>query len=182
MTRWRISPGLACGFAAVWRVVWPGLSLLLAVLAAAAPGGSGAFSIAALVPVMVIYYWVLAGPRGLPFALVFGVGLMLDAVSYGPFGAWALIYVAVALQAVTVAEFAQVGVVHRYFMLLACLGLASLLQLGLMLMFGTELPSPTAVSVGIFLAAAGYPVVAAMLRAGTAGRADTPLFERAVRP
>ena len=34
MTGWSTSPAIASGFTALWRVVWPGVSLVLAVLAA----------------------------------------------------------------------------------------------------------------------------------------------------
>ena len=178
MTGWLTSPPMTGGIAASWRVLWPGVSLGLAALLATAPGAK-AFSVAAQVPVMVIFYWIIAGARGLPFALVFAVGLVLDAVSYVPFGGWALIYVAVALLAATVADFANVGAVHRSAMLFACLSLASLLQLILMLLFGAELPPVTDVAVAIGLAVVGNPFLVALLRAGTVRPSEPHLFDRA---
>jgi rod shape-determining protein MreD len=179
------SPATAGGMAASWRVlwrrVWPGVSLAIAVLIAAAPGGQGAFPVAALVPVMVIYYWVVTGAGGLPFVLVFAAGIVLDAVSYGPFGGWALVYVAVALLAATVAEFAHVSLVHRCAMLVACLSLASLLHVGLMLVFGTELPPVREVALAVGLAGAGYWVLAGLLAVATGGPGEPHLFDRAGR-
>lgn len=169
------------GMAASWRVIWPGVSLALAVLMAAAPGGQGAFPVAALVPVMVIYYWAVARTGGLPFVLVFAAGIVLDAVSYGPFGVWALIYVAVALLAVTVAEFANVSLVHRCAMLVACLGLASLLHVVLMAVFGTELPPVREVALAVGLASVGYGVLAGVLGAATGRPGEPHLFDRAGR-
>lgn len=170
---------MAGGLGAVWRAIWPGVSLALAVLVASAPGRLSAFPIAALVPVMVIFHWVVTTARGLPFVLIFLAGLGLDTMSYGPMGAWALIYVAVALLAATVAEFANAGLVHRTAMLAACLGLAGLGQVALLLAFGVELPAPGQVGVAIALALTGYPVLAAALRAVTAHAGEPQVFERA---
>ena len=175
------SPVIAEGAVAAWRAMWPGVSLMLAVLVAAAPGGASAFPVAALVPVMVIFYWVVTGAGRLPFALVFAAGLVLDAVSYAPCGVWALIYVAAALLAATVAEFANVGLVHRTAMLVACLGLASVLHVVLMLVFGAELPPVVDVASAIGLAVVGYPVLAGALRIATAGPSEPQLFDRAGR-
>ena len=178
MTGLPASPMMTRGLSASWRVVWPGVSLALAVLVAAAPGVQGGFAVAALVPVLVIFHWAVAGAAGLPFVLVFTAGLVLDAVSSGPVGVWALIYVAVALLAATVAEFAKVGFVHRLAMLVACLGLASLLLLVLMALFGAEWPPVADVASAVGLALAGYPALAALLRIATGGAGEPPMFDR----
>ncbi len=175
------NPATAGGAAAAWRAMWPGVSLMLAVLVAAAPGGASALPVAALVPVMVIFYWVVTGAGRLPFGLVFAAGLLLDAVSYAPCGVWALIYVAVALLAATVAEFSNVGLVHRTAMLVACLSLASVLHVVLMLVFGAELPPFVDMANAIGLAVIGYPVLAGALRIVTARSSEPPLFDLAGR-
>ncbi|MEQ1696411.1 MAG: rod shape-determining protein MreD [Hyphomicrobiaceae bacterium] len=186
MTAWLARPALTGGAAVTWYTVWrailPGASLVLAVLIAAAPGGQGAFPAAALVPVMVIFYWVVTGARGLPVALVFLAGLVLDAVSFGPLGAWALIYVAVALLAAAVADFANAGLAHRTAMLAGCLGLASGLQLVLLVLFDAALPSPGQVGQAIALAVAVYPVLAAVLRVATVQASGPHAFDREGRP
>lgn len=45
-----------------------------------------------LLPLAVILYWLIRRPEALPLVMIFATGLTVDAVTRGPLGFWALIY------------------------------------------------------------------------------------------
>lgn len=74
----------------------PALSILILALFALLPWGGGdtARFAAAMMPMLAIRYWAIRRPDHVPAALAFATGLLLDVVSYGPLGFWALIALA----------------------------------------------------------------------------------------
>jgi rod shape-determining protein MreD len=50
-----------------------------------------------LLPAASIYYWSLRRPQLMPALLVFACGLLLDVLTHGPLGVWAVAALAVAL-------------------------------------------------------------------------------------
>jgi rod shape-determining protein MreD len=76
--------------------VLPGLSvLILAVLAVLPWGGSDSVRFAiAMLPMMAIQYWATRRPQMMPISLVFAAGLLLDVLTHGPLGFWALLALA----------------------------------------------------------------------------------------
>ncbi|MDX2258895.1 MAG: rod shape-determining protein MreD [Hyphomicrobiaceae bacterium] len=78
------------------------VALALALAAAVVPwpgGGAAAQVFATLLPALVIHYWTLRGSDGLPVGVAFAAGLVVDVLSGGPLGFWALVYVAAWLAA-----------------------------------------------------------------------------------
>jgi rod shape-determining protein MreD len=78
-----------------WRTgVLPTLSIFALTLAAVLPWGlsSNYRFVLPLLPVVAIYYWVLDRDAWLPEWIVFVAGLMLDILTQGPLGYWALVY------------------------------------------------------------------------------------------
>lgn len=74
----------------------PAASILFLALIALLPWGGGdvARFAAAMMPMFAIRFWSLRRPATVPAALAFVTGLLLDVVSYGPLGFWALIALA----------------------------------------------------------------------------------------
>lgn len=150
---------------AVWAV-WPSLTLAMAVLVAASPGARGAMPVVALVPVAVIFSWCIRRRAALASPVVFGCGIVLDAVSHGPAGYWALVYVVVLILARTVGEFACGSVAAQAAMLAACFVVACGLQAGLLAVHGAELPALGEMAVSVGVALIVYPLLAAVLSIG----------------
>lgn len=73
--------------------VLPALSVLvMAVLAVLPWGGDDTIRFAiAMLPMTAIQYWGARRPQLLPVTLVFTAGLLLDVMSHGPLGFWALL-------------------------------------------------------------------------------------------
>lgn len=53
-----------------------------------------------LLPIVVIYYWTLERDAWLPEWAIFLAGLLLDVLTHGPLGYWALVYLAAYVVAV----------------------------------------------------------------------------------
>ncbi len=50
-------------------------------------------SLLPLLPMIGIYYWTIHQSQHMPVGIAFVCGMILDALTYGPLGLWALIYV-----------------------------------------------------------------------------------------
>ncbi|HET6390989.1 hypothetical protein [Hyphomicrobium sp.] len=76
------------------RASLPVLSVALLSLAAALPWGLAAEDrfVLPLLPVIAIYHWTLDPDAWLPDWAIFLAGLMLDVLTQGPLGYWALVY------------------------------------------------------------------------------------------
>ncbi len=78
-----------------WRAgVLPTLSIIGLTFAAVLPWGlsSNYRFVLPLLPIVAIYYWTLDRDGWLPEWIVFFAGLMLDILTQGPLGYWALVY------------------------------------------------------------------------------------------
>jgi len=76
--------------------ILPALTVLAVTFASAMPWGvqlpPGFRILLPLVPYIFIHIWVVNRPRLMPEWLVFLIGLLVDVLSHGPLGYWALIY------------------------------------------------------------------------------------------
>jgi len=97
---------------------------------------------------------------------VFAAGLMLDLISHGPAGYWALVYLVTLLMAATVGEFANGSRIAGAAMLAACLALAFGVQAAVSVAFGAELPGSIWMATAGAMMMIGYPVVAWVLALG----------------
>ncbi|HEX4891539.1 MAG TPA: rod shape-determining protein MreD [Alphaproteobacteria bacterium] len=69
----------------------PSVTSILFVLAGVVPSGApGISSVAPLLSVAAIFFWVVSRPGLMPPASVFCIGLLQDVLSGGPIGLWAL--------------------------------------------------------------------------------------------
>jgi rod shape-determining protein MreD len=74
------------------RALVPGLITLLLVVFTVLPLGVAYFSaVTPMIVMMSVYYWSLYRPDLLPAVAVFGVGVLLDILSGGPTGLYALV-------------------------------------------------------------------------------------------
>ena len=85
----------------LWRVALPLLSLAVITLIAVVPLGLGTQwrFVPTFLPIIVIHYWadrraLHQTSSGLPVVLVFAAGIAVDAMTNGPLGYWALVYLA----------------------------------------------------------------------------------------
>jgi rod shape-determining protein MreD len=86
-----------------WRVtVLPALSVLALTFAAILPWGlpSDYRFVLPLLPVVAIYYWTRDDAAWLPEWVLFLCGLLLDVLTQGPLGYWALVYLVAYIAAV----------------------------------------------------------------------------------
>lgn len=76
----------------------PAATLCIAALLAVLPFGADEMVRYAVsfLPLMVIQYWSARRPAMVPVPLIFGSGLIVDVVTHGPVGYWALLAVVVA--------------------------------------------------------------------------------------
>lgn len=76
------------------RQVIPGLTVIVATLAAALPWGLPAQArfLMPLLPYATIHFWAVRRPAQMPEWLVFLAGLAIDVLTNGPLGFWSLIY------------------------------------------------------------------------------------------
>jgi rod shape-determining protein MreD len=79
----------------------PAITALIAALFAILPFGAGDTVRAGLsfAPLMVIHYWSARRPQLLPVPLIFALGLVVDVLTHGPLGFWALMALAAAAAA-----------------------------------------------------------------------------------
>lgn len=158
--------------AGVMATMWPSASLVLAVMLAASPGAGSGIAVTQLLPVAVIFFWSIRRKRDLPALVVFACGLMLDVLSFGPAGYWALVYLVTGKMAATVGEFANGGIVARTAMLAACLALACGVQVAVLAAFGVELAELAEMGAAGVVIMVAYPLIARLLSVG-AGRRGT---------
>ena len=74
-----------------------------------------------MLPVIAVHFWSLRHPSLVPEWYVFAVGLVLDVLTHGPLGYWALVYLITHLLAVLSAPFADRGFTVRVALLAAAL-------------------------------------------------------------
>lgn len=76
--------------------ILPAASVLFLAFLVLLPWGGGdvARFAAAMMPMLAIRYWAIRRPDHVPALLAFATGLLLDVVSYGPLGFWALMALA----------------------------------------------------------------------------------------
>lgn len=165
------------------RAWWPSISLAMAVVLASSPGAAGPLPVAALMPVAVIFFWSIQRGAVLPALVVFGCGLLLDELSHGPVGYWALIYVVVALCAGSIGEFTNGGWLARTAMLTVCLGVACAVQVAVLTAFGAEPTGLADMVLAVAIVVVAYPAAGWVLAlGGTWTRtADRARFEPPVR-
>ncbi len=141
----------------------PALSLALALIVAVQPGGTVMFSAAALAPLLVVHYWTISVPSVLPIGVVFAAGLLTDALSQGPLGFWALLYVASYELAARAAPFARIAVWRHMAALVASLLLLTLLQALIVALYTWQAPQFQEASFVALCAALTYPALMVML-------------------
>ena len=156
---------LAPALARLCLAVLPVLALAVALLVAVQPRSGPAVSTAALVPVVVLVFWALQHPGSLSILAVFAAGLVLDCVSGGPLGFWALLYVAGFELARVLEPFARRGRWHYAAALLAVLSCTVLLQGLIVALTHREWPNFKEGVIAALGAALLYPVVAVILEA-----------------
>jgi rod shape-determining protein MreD len=111
------------------KVPVPILSVVLLTLISALPWGLPADDrfFLPLLPAAAVYMWTLNGKGWLPEWAVFAAGLMLDILSQGPLGYWALIYLLAHLMATMTSESALTSKLGRVGVLVSALvGLAAI--------------------------------------------------------
>jgi rod shape-determining protein MreD len=97
-----INPGLWQRLDHWARASAPSLSLALLVLLGVVPMQLPAYgAVAALLPLIGIYYWVLHRPELLPFPVIFLVGLAQDLLTAGHLGVNAFVFLAASWVALT---------------------------------------------------------------------------------
>jgi rod shape-determining protein MreD len=71
----------------------PALTVIIATLIAILPFGAGDMvrTCLSFLPLMTIHYWSARRPHLVPVAVVFVVGLIIDVLTHGPVGFWALL-------------------------------------------------------------------------------------------
>lgn len=80
------------------RAIFPTASVVVALVLVLLPWGIAADEwpvwrfLVPFAPLGVIHFWLMRRPATMPFPLVFLAGLVVDAVTHGPLGFWALIY------------------------------------------------------------------------------------------
>jgi rod shape-determining protein MreD len=139
------------------------LSLALALLVAVQPGGTLMFSAAALAPVLVIHYWTMNVPFALPLWLVFATGLLADALSQGPLGYSALLYVASYELSRQMAQPAPAALWWRALALAVNLSVLTLLQVLVVALYAWHAPQFEEASLAAVCAALTYPAVTIVL-------------------
>ena len=149
-----------------WGVVWPALSVVLLVLAAVTPHHSGrtvAFSTAALFPVLAVTCWSITGRRHSMLVLAFVAGLVMDAVSTGPLGYWAVIYLAGVELAASLSDLARDSMIGHGVAVLATLTTVTALGLAIASAYERHLPDIAEAAEAAALAALCYPLLAGLL-------------------
>ena len=73
--------------------VLPATTVCIAALLAVLPFGADEMVRYAVsfLPLMVVQYWSARRPQLVPVSLIFGVGLIIDVLTHGPVGYWALL-------------------------------------------------------------------------------------------
>jgi rod shape-determining protein MreD len=80
------------------RAILPVASVIIALVLVLLPWGIAADEwpvwrfIVPFAPLGLIHYWLMRRPATMPFPLVFLAGLVVDGVTHGPLGFWALVY------------------------------------------------------------------------------------------
>ena len=148
------------------RALWPGVSLTAAMMLAASPGAGLGLPVASFVPVAVVFFWRIRQGGALPMAVVAACGLLLDVLSAGPLGYWALVSLVAGQLATTVGEFANGGWVARTVMLVACLVVAGGVQAGVAMAFGAAVPGVVETALAMAVVVGVYPALAWVLGLG----------------
>ena len=97
------------------RMALPVATLVLAVLLASARWHAGPelALVAPFLPVVVVRHWAARAPQLLPEWAVALAGLCVDAVTQGPLGCWALVYLVAGGIGIVARRFADGGLVER---------------------------------------------------------------------
>ncbi|MGF1543860.1 MAG: rod shape-determining protein MreD [Parvularculaceae bacterium] len=117
---------------------------------------------APVLPLVVVYFWSIYGPRYLPPASVFAIGLTQDLVLGGPLGLWSGIYLVTQVAALSQRDYfrgREQKVVWLGFCVAAAFA-ASVFWLAMSLVSGAALPWP-ALAAQMLATIAVYPLVAA---------------------
>ena len=153
---------------AVWAWLWPVVSTGILVIIAVAPatGPQTAFSLAGLLPLLAVHYWTITGRTTYALVLAFTAGLVVDGVSGGPLGYWALVYVAAVEVAAVMAGLALDSIAAHGVALVASLAAAATVQWAVVFAYVHTAPDPWGLATATVLAAAVYPLVGIVLDAG----------------
>lgn len=162
--------------------VGPSLTVLALVLIAALPWGlppDGRFFLP-LIPFVAVHYWALRHPERMPEWVVFVAGLMLDVLTNGPLGYWALMYLMGYILAVLSVPWANEGVVGRWMLFLAALLALAIAEWALSSLYYFEFADWRPIAWAALGAGLVYPLFAAVLRSldPEHGRPRNVTFER----
>lgn len=141
------------------------ISVLCAALLAALPLGigSGDRFVLPQVVYLTIHFWTLRYPVVLPEWVTFAAGLMLDVLTGGPLGFWALVYLIGHAIARQQSAWADRGRLMRWALLAAAVIAVTLLQWGLASLYFLDWADWRPVARGGLAAILLYPIVAAAL-------------------
>jgi rod shape-determining protein MreD len=162
----------------------PLLSTLLLIVVAVVPWGGPAWSetALALLPVAAIYFWSIRRPQLMPALLVFLIGLVLDVMTHGPLGVWAMTALAAAFSArVARRSRPAYGALRSGVHVIATLAVATALADLVLAAYVWQPVSPLVVLQACGAGVLAYPLVASLLSLldalwpATTGR---PLFLR----
>jgi rod shape-determining protein MreD len=148
----------------VLRRLLPPLLLVAAVVVAVLPGVPQPFSLASLLPVLVIHAWSLRGGDHIPAIAACGAGLIVDAVSNGPLGYFALLYLMTARLAAMARGLAGGGWVAHGLAVGANLAALAILQWAIVLVFELKPVGIAQLLEATAMAIVAYPLAALALR------------------
>lgn len=157
----------------------PSIVLVLALtLVAAAPWGIGAHTrfLLPLLPLLAIVHMTIRSPDAMPAGLVFAGGLVLDVLTHGPLGYWALAFLAGHLAALNLSQQARETLPRRMLWTTAVLSVVVLVEWAVSSLYFMQLAPWRPIAGAALAAALIYPLLALVLD-GLFGhiRRDRPL-------
>lgn len=116
-----------------------------------------------LVPYMLIHAWVMDRPRLMPEWFVFAIGILVDVLTHGPLGYWALVYLVGFAGAVLARNVARGGAMPRWASLAATLIVLGVVQWAVMSGFMLRRADWRPIAIATCVAIGCYPIIALLL-------------------
>lgn len=163
---------------ALIRLVPSIVLVLMLTLVAAAPWGISAHTrfLLPLLPMLAIVHMTIRNPDAMPAGLVFAGGMMLDVLTHGPLGYWALVFLAGHLAALNLSQSARETLPRRMLWTTAVLSVVVLVEWLVSSLYFMQLAPWRPIAGAALVAALIYPLLALLLdgRFGNIRR-DRPL-------
>ncbi|MEZ5844264.1 MAG: hypothetical protein R3D27_11120 [Hyphomicrobiaceae bacterium] len=168
---------------AAWAVLLPTLSLAVATLFAIVPAGLGDDwrFVPALLPVALAHYWTDrrltdTDAPALPALLLFASGLAIDAMTNGPLGYWALVYLAASGFAHALGPLMMRAGLHRWVRFVLTMILVAGLAWSIASLYFASPAAVLPIGLAAAVIALAEPIIATVLAAATPATTHRPSF------